>query len=206
VLKSAKVRRSILLAELFLAAPVTAGCSVSNLKDEPPPSASVPLLGMFDVRPNRPDEGQRIVSIWRAAVAATHEFLSPEDRKAIDAEAQAYLLSAALWVAADPHDQPVAFMGLSVARLEALFVDPQHRGKGIGRILVAFATSVHPVLDTEVNAQNEQALGFYRHLGFVETGYSPLDDQGRAYPLIRMRLLVHAGGMTKGSSAAPRSS
>jgi putative acetyltransferase len=36
---------------------------------------------MFEVRPNRRDEGQCIVSIWRAAVSATHEFLSPEDRK-----------------------------------------------------------------------------------------------------------------------------
>jgi putative acetyltransferase len=145
---------------------------------------------MFKVRANRPDEGERIVSIWRAAVAATHEFLLPEDRREIDVEAQAYLLSAALWVAVDPQDQPVAFMGLGVARLEALFVHPQHRGKGIGRTLVTFAATLHPVLDTEVNAQNEQALGFYRRLGFVETGYSPLDDQGRGYPLIRMRLLA----------------
>jgi putative acetyltransferase len=86
---------------------------------------------MFEVRPNRPDEGQRIVSIWRAAVAATHEFLSPQDRKEIDLEAQAYLLSAALWVAVDPQDQPVAFTGLGVERLEALFVHPEHRGKGM---------------------------------------------------------------------------
>jgi putative acetyltransferase len=147
---------------------------------------------MFEVRPIRPDEGECIVSIWRAAVAATHEFLSPEDRKEIDVEAEAYLLSAALWVAVDPQDQPVAFMGLGAERLEALFVHPQHRGKGVGRTLVSFAATLHPVLDTEVNAQNEQALGFYRHLGFMETGYSPLDDQGRAYPLIRMRLLAEA--------------
>jgi putative acetyltransferase len=149
-------------------------------------------LRMFEVRRNRLDEGQRIVSIWRAAVAATHKFLSPEDRKEIDAEAQAYLLSAALWVAVDPPDQPVAFMGLGVRRLEALFVHPKHRGKGIGRTLVSFAATLHPVLGTEVNAQNEQALGFYRRLGFVEIAYSPLDGQGRAYPLIRMRLHAEA--------------
>src|SRR5215475_4771541 len=117
---------------------------------------------MFEIRPNRPDEGERMVSIWRAAVAATHEFLSPEDRQGIDVEAQAYLLSAPLWVAVDPQDQPVAFMGLAVERLEALFVHPEHRGRGIGRTLVSFAASLHPLLETEVNAQNEQALGFYR--------------------------------------------
>ena len=145
---------------------------------------------MFQVRQNRPDENQRILSIWRASVAATHEFLSPEDREEIDSEAQAYLLSAPLWVAVDPQDQPVAFMGLGSEHLEALFVHPQHRGKGVGRTLVSYAATLYRVLDTEVNAQNEQALGFYRHLGFTETGYSPTDGQGRSYPLIRMRLLV----------------
>lgn len=81
-------------------------------------------------------------------------------------------------------------MGLGVERLEALFVDPQHRGKGVGRTLVSYAATLYRVLDTEVNAQNEQALGFYRRLGFTETGYSSTDGQGRSYPLIRMRLLV----------------
>jgi len=145
---------------------------------------------MFEVRQNRPDENQRILSIWRASVAATHKFLSPEDREEIDSEAQAYLLSATLWLAVDPQDQPVAFMGLGVERLEALFVDPQHRGKGVGRTLVSYAATLYRVLDTEVNAQNEQALGFYRRLAFTETGYSSTDGQGRSYPLIRMRLLV----------------
>lgn len=152
---------------------------------------------MFAVRPSRPKEGQRIVSIWRAAVATTHDFLPAQDRGAIDAEAQDYLLSTPLWVAVDLQDRPVAFMALGAQRpgaqsVEALFVDPQHRRKGVGRTLVSFAATLHPVLDTEVNAQNGQAVGFYRHLGFVETGYSPSDGQGRPYPLIRMRRVAGA--------------
>ena len=58
--------------------------------------------------------------------------------------------------------------------------------------LFSFAATLRPILDTEVNALNEQALGFCRRLGFVEIGYSPLNDQGRAYPLIRMWLLAEA--------------
>ena len=46
--------------------------------------------------PKSARRGPRIVSIWRAEVTATHEFLSPEDRKEIDLKAEAYLLSAAL--------------------------------------------------------------------------------------------------------------
>lgn len=142
----------------------------------------------FSIRLSRPGEGERLVAIWRAAVQATHDFLLPEDRTGIDADARAYLLSTPLWVAADADDRPIAFMGLGEARLDALFVAPEHRGKGVGRALVRFAAARHPTLDTEVNVQNGPAVGFYRRLGFVETGRAPTDDHGRPYPLIRMRL------------------
>jgi putative acetyltransferase len=126
-------------------------------------------------------------------VDATHDFLSPEDRAAIDPEAEAYLLSAPLWVAVNPAGRLLAFMSFGEGRLDSLFVDPQYRGSGIGRALVAHAAASHPVLDTEVNAQNAQAVGFYRKVGFVEIGYSQADDKGRPYPLIRMRLGPSAG-------------
>ena len=147
---------------------------------------------MGGIRPSRPGDRRRIVAIWRAAVNATHDFLSPQDRAAIDVEAGAYLMSASLWVAVDARDRSIGFMALNEGRLDALFVDPDHRGQGVGRSLVSFATARQPVLETAVNAQNRQAVGFYRRLGFVETGRSRTDDQGRAYPLIRMRLDVSA--------------
>lgn len=149
---------------------------------------------MLAIRQSRPDEGERIVSIWRAAVDATHDFLAPEDRAAIDVDARAYCMAAPLWVAVDARGRLIAFMGLSEARLDALFVDPRCRGRGVGRTLVFFASSLHRVLDTEVNAQNGQAVGFYRKLGFIETGSSPVDDQGRPYPLIHMRLDASTSG------------
>ncbi len=40
----------------------------------------------------------------------------------------------------------------------------------------------------DVNEQNEQALGFYQHLGFSVIGRSPLDGQGKPYPLLHMEL------------------
>ena len=56
---------------------------------------------MFEVRPKSARGGPAHCSIWRAAVIATYEFLSPEDRNEVDLEAEAYLLSPALWVAVD---------------------------------------------------------------------------------------------------------
>lgn len=40
----------------------------------------------------------------------------------------------------------------------------------------------------DVNEQNEQALGFYQHIGFSVTGRSPVDGQGKPYPLLHMAL------------------
>ena len=61
--------------------------------------------------------------------------------------------------------------------MEALFIDPDVRGTGVGRQL-QHALTLCPQLSTDVNAQNAQAVGFYLRMGFVETGRSPLDSQG----------------------------
>ncbi len=133
-----------------------------------------------------PRDGERVVRIWRDAVDATHDFLLPEDRAAIDVQVQEFLPGAALWLAVDGHDRAIGFMGLSGSHMDSLFIDPACRGSGIGRRLVEHASALHPVLTTDVNEQNGQAVGFYERLGFVRTGRSPTDDQGRPYPLVHL--------------------
>ncbi|MNX08525.1 putative N-acetyltransferase YjaB [compost metagenome] len=66
------------------------------------------------------------------------------------------------------------------------FIDPDHRGQGVGRLLVQFALREHPTLTTDVNEQNAQAVGFYEKLGFRQIGRSDVDGQGRPYPLLRL--------------------
>ncbi|USQ94374.1 acetyltransferase [Caulobacter sp. RL271] len=145
---------------------------------------------MIKLRPSRPDDGQRVVQIWAAAVDATHDFLAPEDRAAIGREVEAFLPSAPLMLAVDDRDRPLGFMLINNGHMEALFIDPEHRGAGVGAILIDYALAVHPVLTTDVNAQNDQAVGFYEHMGFERTGWSATDGQGRPYPLIHLRFGV----------------
>ncbi len=139
------------------------------------------------IRPSRPEDGTHVLAIWRRAVDATHDFLTAGDRAAIDAEVCAFLPEAPLLLAVDAADQPLAFLLLDGGHMEALFVDPARHGGGIGRALVAHALALHPKLTVDVNEQNRQAVGFYRHLGFAETGRSALDGQGRPYPLLHLR-------------------
>lgn len=143
---------------------------------------------MTEIRPSRPSDADTIFEIWRRAVDATHHFLTPGDRRAIDEDVQVLLPQLSLWVAVDEDDRPTGFMSMSDLSLDALFIDPLKHGIGIGRALVEFALRSSSYILTDVNEQNEQALAFYRRLGFKEVGRSPIDGQGRPYPLIHMRL------------------
>ncbi|QKI69753.1 acetyltransferase [Achromobacter xylosoxidans] len=142
---------------------------------------------MITLRTSTPADGARIVDIWRRAVDATHDFLSPRDRRDIEAEVVAFLPAATLDLAVDANDRALAFMLLDGSHMEALFVDPDARGTGVGRALVEDALRRYPGLSTDVNEQNAQAIGFYERLGFERTGRSERDGQGRAYPLIHLR-------------------
>ena len=141
---------------------------------------------MITIRRSRFEDGERVLKIWCDAVDATHDFLSPGDRAEIEVMVRDVLPPAPLWLATDVDDYPLGFMLLEEEHMEALFVDPAHRGQGIGRMLVEHALGLHPALTTDVNEQNGQAIGFYERLGFVRTGRSATDNQGRPYPLIHL--------------------
>jgi len=142
------------------------------------------------IRRCRSDEAARVTEIWRAAVDATHHFLTPKDRAAIDIEVSEFLPRAPLWLAVDDEDQALAFMLIEDSHMEALFVDPAFRGQGIGAALLRHGLTMHPTMTTDVNEQNDQALGFYQRMGFKRTGRSPIDGQGRPYPLIHLAFLA----------------
>ncbi|MFK3777678.1 acetyltransferase [Agrobacterium sp. NPDC089420] len=147
---------------------------------------------MITLRPSTGRDASRILDIWSRAVDATHDFLLPADRTAIGQEVETFLPGAPLTLAVDASDQALGFMFLHDGHMEALFIDPDHHGKGIGRALVLRALALHPALTTDVNEQNVKAMAFYRRLGFEPTGRSDLDGQGRPYPLVHLRF--HATG------------
>lgn len=139
---------------------------------------------MTTIRRSRPDEGARIIEIWRGAVDATHDFLTPDDRLAIVEMVCGFLPHSPLWLAVDENDHALAFMLIDDGHMEALFVDPARRGTGIGAALVKHGLTLHPKMTTDVNEQNDQAVRFYERMGFKRIGRSPIDGQGRPYPLI----------------------
>jgi putative acetyltransferase len=92
-------------------------------------------MTVFNLRPSRPDDGDRVVAIWCAAVDATHHFLAAEDRVALETLIRGFLPEAPLWLAVDQNDRPLAFMLIDNGHMEALFVDRFSRhgpGRRIG--------------------------------------------------------------------------
>ena len=143
---------------------------------------------VISIRRSRHDEGEKLVAIWRRSVDATHDFLSKEYRVELETLVSSFLPEAPLWVAVTEKDEPVAFMLLTGEHMDALFVDPTVRGCGVGKLLIEHALTLAPKLTTNVNEQNEHAVGFYQKVGFKVTGRSETDDLGKPYPLLH---LVH---------------
>ncbi len=143
---------------------------------------------VISIRRSRHDEGEKLVAIWRRSVDATHDFLSKEYRVELETLVSSFLPEAPLWAAVTEKDEPVAFMLLTGEHMDALFVDPTVRGCGVGKLLIEHALTLAPKLTTNVNEQNEQAVGFYQKMGFKVTGRSETDDLGKPYPLLH---LVH---------------
>ena len=72
-----------------------------------------------------PADLPRALTIWRAAVDATHGFLTPEDRAEIDGMVERdHLPHVDLWVATDAAGEVQAFLGMGEAEIDSLFVDP----------------------------------------------------------------------------------
>lgn len=82
----------------------------------------------------------------------------------------------------------MGFCGIHDGNIEMLFISPDARGKGVGALLAAYAIKSLGATKVDVNEQNEQALGFYLHIGFSVIGRSPIDGQGKPYPLLHMAL------------------
>ena len=132
---------------------------------------------------------RELLGVWERSVRATHLFLSDGEVRSIrEYVPQALLGAAHLLVAEDEAGAPAAFMGVEDGTLEMLFIDPEERGKGLGRRLLRLGIESYGVRRLAVNEQNPRAAGFYEHMGFEAYARSETDEQGNHYPILYMRL------------------
>lgn len=131
---------------------------------------------------------EQLTALWKRSVLATHHFLTESDLSELAAyvpEALAHVPQlAVLWENA----APIGFLGMDDRRLKMLFLSPDAMGRGLGGAFLRWGIGRFNIQTVCVNEQNPAALGFYEHLGFRPYKRTPLDEQGRPYPLLYLRL------------------
>jgi putative acetyltransferase len=131
---------------------------------------------------------EELVAIWEASVRATHSFLPEEDILYFKPFVKQYFDVVDLYLIR-LDNRISGFLGVSGQEVQMLFLHPGDRGKGAGRLLMEFAINNCGVTKVEVNEQNEQAVGFYKHLGFKVSDRSDVDYLGKPYPILAMELI-----------------
>jgi len=134
-------------------------------------------------------EYPEVVEVWEASVRATHDFLKEEDIAYFKPLIlKDYLKAVDLRCVRNDHHQIIGFLGVAEEKIEMLFLHPDARGRGIGKVLVDYALHNMYVTKVDVNEQNKQAVDFYKHVGFQTTSRSELDGLGMPYPILSMEI------------------
>lgn len=145
----------------------------------------------FEIKPYNDHYKQQVLTIWERSVLATHDFLTPADFEAIKElvgsinfnDFQVFCLVNGNLVA--------GFIGIADYKIEMLFLDPEYFGQGLGQMLLSYAVKELKADKVDVNEQNIKALKFYQKFGFETFERTDKDDQGRHYPLLRMKLVIN---------------
>ncbi len=129
-----------------------------------------------------------LIDIWERSVRATHNFLPEEEINNLKPLILNQYFHHVLLHKYVQDGQIVGFIGTSSDNIEMLFIDPEFRSKGVGRVLTNFAVTELKIEKVDVNEQNLQAVGFYEKLGFKVIGRSELDGQGKPYPILHLKI------------------
>lgn len=146
-------------------------------------------MEIYKVKNRNEELLKELLNVWESSVKATHLFLSDKEINEIKEYVPRALENAENLVVAENGSVPIAFMGTENGRLEMLFVSPMQIGRGIGKELVQYGIKNYGIFEATVNEQNPRAVGFYKHMGFKTYKRTDLDEEGRPYPLLYMKLM-----------------
>jgi putative acetyltransferase len=137
----------------------------------------------------RQSDYPELARVWEDSVRATHDFLPGSYISMLKSMVLNQYLDAVMLICSkDTRQRITGFAGIAAGKVEMLFIDPEHRDQGLGKLLLTHAIEHFHVDELDVNEQNLQALGFYLKQGFEVIGRSEVDGMGQPYPLLHMRL------------------
>ena len=128
-----------------------------------------------------------IMELWELSVKATHNFLPEDYFQEIRTLLPAILPQVKLYTWQESDGVIKGFAGVSKQKIEMLFIHPGKIRQGLGRQLIMFCVHSLKIDKVDVNEQNEQAVHFYKKMGFKMTGRHELDSMGKPYPILEMQ-------------------
>ena len=137
------------------------------------------------------DHRESILKVWEESVLATHDFLQPQDFEDIKAAVQTIDFNLFDVYCLVDNNKVIGFLGVAERKVEMLFLSPDVLRKGLGKMLLNFAVRELKADQVDVNEENTKAVEFYKRFGFDVYERTSKDDQGRDYPLLRMRLATN---------------
>ena len=143
----------------------------------------------FEIKPYTEIYRQQLLKIWEKSVLATHDFLTSADFEEIKEFVSNVDFRDFNIFCLTKGDLVLGFIGVVDKKVEVLFLDPEYFGQGFGQRLLNFAVEELNADKLDVNEQNTKALKFYQKFGFEIFERTEKDDQGRNYPLLRMKLV-----------------
>jgi putative acetyltransferase len=109
---------------------------------------------------------EAVLSSWESATRLAHPFMTDEflaqERKNT---AEIYLPNTDTWVL-EIDEEVVGFIALMGNEVGAIFLQPEHHGKGAGHALMDKARTLHGDLEVEVFSENTIGRKFYSKYGF----------------------------------------
>ena len=131
-----------------------------------------------------------IIELWELYVRASHLFLPEDYLQRIKKLRPSILEAVKLFVHLENDQKTITgFLGVTDEKIEMLFIHPDKRGQGIGTLLNKFAIEQLHTYKVDVNEQNEQAVGFYKKIGYEVVGRTEVDGLGKPFPLLQMALV-----------------
>lgn len=110
-----------------------------------------------------------VLDIWLEASTKAHTFVGREFWESkVDHMRKMYIPISETYVYSE-NDSIKGFFCLYEDTLAALFVSPDHQGKGIGKQLLDKAKSLRKNLNLLVYRENKKSVEFYRKSGFMVT-------------------------------------
>ena len=146
------------------------------------------LTNKFKISPYSNTHKEQVLKVWEASVLSTHNFLTPKDFEEIKELVNNINFNDFEVFCLTDDTLVVGFIGVADRKIEMLFLDPNYFGQGLGFQLVDFAVKTLKADKVDVNEQNLKAIQFYKKYGFETFERTDKADQGRHYPLLRMKL------------------